>query len=69
MGELKDLRESMVFSALNSWQSPTKTFSMKNAAMTPASTQDQMAKETASATSKTWGKYQHTDVLIEYREW
>lgn len=53
VGELRERRESMVFSAEYSWKKPTTTLMRMTAAMTPPSIQEPMPRLTAMARMRT----------------
>jgi hypothetical protein len=53
VGELRDRRESIVFSAEYSWKNPTTTLSRMTKVMTPPSIQDWKPYETAMARMST----------------
>jgi hypothetical protein len=53
VGELKERKEFIVFSALNSWKKPTMMFNAMTAEMTPPSMYEPIPKLTAMASIST----------------
>jgi len=53
VGELKERREFIVFSALNSWKNPTVMFKIMTAEITPPSINEPIPKLTPMAITST----------------